>query len=499
MQRVLVTGATGVVGRAVVPRLVAAGYQVRALARSERNDEEVRRLGAEPVRADLFDPESLAEAVAGSDAVLHLATKIPPTAETRKRSAWIENDRIRAEGARNLVEAALAAGVTTVVYPSFGLVYPDSGDAWIDATTTPPQGPDILRSTLVAEAEVARFAGHDGRRGVSLRLALLYGPDAPSAAEQLGAARRGIALLPGAADAFLPMLWVDDAAAAIVAALERAPSGVYDVTDDEPLRRREIIAALARAVGRRGLLRPPTMLARALSGAVEDLFLRSQRVSNRRFKEATGWTPTVPSAREGLARLAASQAVPHSDPSSSAARWVKAGLAFMAVFGLAAGLWQQLAPRSFYDDFPGFGHHWVSVDGPYNEHLLRDVGGGNLGLAVVALFAVMRPSAMLVRVVAAAGLVAQVPHFVYHLVNVDALPTTLDQVAQTASLGLLIVVPALLLRGAASLSAAAPASDAGQVARGDASRSPEGARSDAARQSRTGELVASRPGAATAR
>ena len=450
MQSVFVTGATGVLGRAVVPRLVAAGHRVRAVVRSEQNEEAVRRLGAEPARADLFAPRSLAEAIAGSDAVLHLATKIPPPAQARKRAAWVENDRLRAEATRNLVDAALASGVATFVYPSFGLVYPDRGDVWIDATAAPPQVPDMLRSTLAAEAEVARFATSEGRRGISLRLASLYGPDAPSTAEQLRAARRGVSLLPGPADAYLPMLWVDDAAAAIVTALERAPSGVYDVSDDEPLRRREIVAALAQAVGRRRLLRPPAALARALSGAVEDLFLRSQRVSNRRFKEATEWAPSVPSARDGLARLAPA-AIAGSPPGGTG--WLKAGLAFVALFGLLAGLWQQFAPRSFYDDFPGFGRHWVAVDGPYNEHLIRDVGGGSLALAVVASVALLRPSATLVRAVAVAGLVAQLPHFVYHLAHVGLLPTTFDQVLQTVSLAWLVLLPLLLLRGAATLDA----------------------------------------------
>src|SRR5215217_5307307 len=130
MATVFVTGATGVLGRATIPQLLASGYTVRALSRDEANDATIRALGAEPVRGDLFDPNSLFRADAGADAVLHLATRIPPSSELRRRSAWVENDRIRAEGTMNLVNVALEGGTRVFVYPSFAFVYPDSGDAW---------------------------------------------------------------------------------------------------------------------------------------------------------------------------------------------------------------------------------------------------------------------------------------------------------------------------------------------------------------------------------
>ena len=117
----------------------------------------------------------------------------------------------------------------------------------------------------------------------------------------------------------------------------------------------------------------------------------------------------------------------------------------MALFSLLAGMQQQFAPRSFFDNFPGFGMQWVAVDGPYNEHLLRDLGGANLALAVVILFAIARPTVGLVRAVAAAILVAQVPHFIYHAAHLDVLPTALDRVLQTAPLALTLAIPLLVL------------------------------------------------------
>src|SRR5829696_889228 len=128
MTTVFVTGATGVLGRATIPQLLASGHAVRALSRGAANDAAIRALGGEPVRGDLFDPESLTRALAGADAVLHLATRIPHSSEMWRRSAWVENDRIRAEGTMNLVNVALATGARVFVYPSFAFVYPNGGD-----------------------------------------------------------------------------------------------------------------------------------------------------------------------------------------------------------------------------------------------------------------------------------------------------------------------------------------------------------------------------------
>lgn len=355
MSTVFVTGATGVLGRATIPLLLAAGYSVRALSRSESNDAAIHALGAEPVRGDLFDPVSLIRAMTDTDAVLHLATRIPPSSKMRRRSAWIENDRIRAQGTKNLVDAALVADVQVFVYPSFAFVYPDSGDAWIDAASTPVDSTEAVRSTIVAEQEVARFATANGdgeRRGIALRLGGLYESDLPSMKEQLQLARRGVSMFGSSPDAFTPMLWIDDAASALVAALHRAPSGLYDVVDNEPIRQRQLKTALAATVGRRRLLSIPSWLLRMLAGPTGEALTRSLRISNRRFRDATGWAPSVRNAVEGLEMVASASALPrrHHVPA-----FVRVGLWLMALLTLLAGIQQQLAPRWFFDNFPGFG------------------------------------------------------------------------------------------------------------------------------------------------
>ena len=126
--------------------------------------------------------------------------------------------------------------------------------------------------------------------------------------------------------------------------------------------------------------------------------------------------------------------------------WYRVGLAVIVGGALVVGLWAQLAPRSFFDDFPGWGRAWVIVDGPYNEHLVRDVGGLNLALALVALIAMARPTPLLVATAAGAALVFGAPHLLYHLVNLQGLDGP-DRAGIIASLGVAVIVPVALLVG----------------------------------------------------
>ena len=128
-------------------------------------------------------------------------------------------------------------------------------------------------------------------------------------------------------------------------------------------------------------------------------------------------------------------------------------LAWFALFGLVVGSWQAFLPASFYRDFPGSGHRWVSPDGPYNEHLMRDVGALTTALGVVALVALLWTTTATIRVAAAGALVSSVPHFIYHLIHLDLLPTTADQVVQTLTLAVAPLAAVVLLWTAARLEA----------------------------------------------
>ncbi len=306
--RLFVTGATGVLGRPVVRRSIDAGHEVWALARSDENVEALERAGAKPIRGDLFDLAAMTEAIEGADAVLHLATRIPPTSDLRRPGAWDENDRIRREGTRILVDAALAVGsVRTLIYPSVVVVYADGGAEWIDALASPIEPWSPTSSTIEAEAHVARFAvARDGNRGIALRFGSFYGPESSDSCQAVAMARKGFVQPLAATDAFKSMIWIDDAAKAVLSALDRAPSGVFDVTEDNPFTQGQAAEALGTAVGRRHLIKLPRWLLRlVVDQRLRDLLARSQRVTNHRFKQVTGWAPEVPNQTVGWRRLAA--------------------------------------------------------------------------------------------------------------------------------------------------------------------------------------------------
>lgn len=437
MSKVFVAGATGVLGKRAVARLVAEGHDVTGVARTPDKAELLRRLGAKPVTVDLFDARAVKEAVAGHDVVMNLATHIPPLAKAGMPGAWKDNDRIRSEASRNLVDAALAAGATRYVQESITFIYDDAGDAWVDEDA-PVQPVAYIQSVLEAEANADRFTEQsDGGTGVVLRFGLFYGPDSHTTRDAFRLARLGAAPVMGAPGAYQSSIATDDAAAAVVAAL-RAPAGMYNVVDDEPLTKREYADAVARLVGASRPVMTPRLVLRAAGSKVAPLS-RSHRITNARFKLATGWAPDDPSARDGLARTARDMGVATVE-TSGAARLL---LAVLAAGALALGVYALATPSGFYESFPN-GRGWVALDGPYNEHLIRDFGGLNLGLGVFLAVAAVVGGRTIARTAAVASLLFAVPHLVYHATNLDPYDTA-DAVGNIASLSVAVVLPVAIL------------------------------------------------------
>ena len=296
--KIFVAGATGVLGRKLLPLLAAEGHDVTAVARNETGRARVEAAGARPAEVSLFDLDALRTAVAGHDAVINVATKIPTGPSAAKLSAWKENDRIRREGSANLVDAALHAGAGRYVQESITFVYDDHGDRWIHEDG----GLKLefqLHSAVDAEAQAARFT-EAGGQGVALRFGLFLDETSAHFRDQVAMLRKGQAPTFGSGGAYQASILVDDAAAAVVAALQ-APAGLYNVTDDEPLTRKEHYTAAAAALG----LPAPKLMPEALGKLPRVRVLaRSQRVSNAKFKEAGSWAPRFPSARESWAELA---------------------------------------------------------------------------------------------------------------------------------------------------------------------------------------------------
>src|SRR5690349_21773932 len=244
MNEVVITGSTGVVGRRAVRAVLTAGWGVTGVTRSVHGRERLSSLGARAVEADVFDEASLRRAFDGADAVVNLLTHVPSADRMADLSAWAENDRVRSEASAAIARAAEAAGVRRLVQESIAFVYADGGDAWLDEDA-PVAGGGVTSSALTAERNARELFGGDT---VVLRFGLFMGPDSGSAQAALEAAHGGASVAAGPPGAYRPTVWLDDAAAAIAAAVH-VPAGTYNVADADPPTNAEIDAALAAVAG----------------------------------------------------------------------------------------------------------------------------------------------------------------------------------------------------------------------------------------------------------
>jgi UDP-glucose 4-epimerase len=291
MNEIVITGSTGVIGRRAVRELLAAGHRVTGVTRSARGRERLASLGARAVEADVFDEASLRRAFEGAHAVVNLLTHVPSADRMADPSAWEENDRVRTEASAAIARAAQASGARRLVQESIAFVYADGGDAWLDEDA-PVAGGGVTTTALTAERNARELFDGDT---VVLRFGLFMGPDSGSTRAALETARRGGSIAIGPPGAYRPTLWLDDAAAAIAAAL-RAPAGTYNVADADPPTNAEIDAAVAAAVGVQAL-RP--------QAPQDGPLARSQRVSSRRLRDASGWAPRLRAGTETWSRIAA--------------------------------------------------------------------------------------------------------------------------------------------------------------------------------------------------
>jgi len=294
--RILIIGATGVIGRRAAPLLFRSGHQVTAVGRSLERLQALERLGVSTLKLDLFDADAVHRAMAEHDAVINLATHVPSTGvRAFLPGAWKEMDRIRRDGSALLVDGALASGAGLFIQESFAPIYPDCGDRWITEDVQ-PRPARYNRTVLDAEASAQRFARAD-RTGVALRFAFLYGSEDRFTQDVFGYVRRGWLPILGRPQGYFSMVNHEDAASAVVAAID-APSGIYNVVDSEPITRREFCEALAQMLSVRSPKTLPQWLAN-LTGGLGETVARSLRISNTKLREATGWTPKYRSAREG--------------------------------------------------------------------------------------------------------------------------------------------------------------------------------------------------------
>ncbi len=285
--KILIAGATGVLGKRVVPLLIERGHEVIGLSRSAANDEQLAGAGATSIRADLFDEADVIQAAKNCEAVLHLATAIPTTSP----GDWSLNDRIRREGTANLIAAALANGCSLYLQQSISFLYGQCGDAWVDERFPLDFSlPNPLQSALDMERMVQQATDEHELPAVTLRFGSFYSADSALTQARLAEIASGRYRVVGDGSNYVTLIQVDDAAQATVAATEQGENhlgAVYNVGDDDPPREREFADWRAEQLGA------------ARPGSVDGTPI-STRCSNRKLVTEMNWHPRYPSFREGF-------------------------------------------------------------------------------------------------------------------------------------------------------------------------------------------------------
>ena len=313
--KVFVAGATGAIGRSLLPQLAAAGHEVVGMTRSAAKGDLVRSLGARPVVADALDPDQVAEAVAGAEpeVIVHELTALSGTMSLREarhpeRSAlFVMTGRLRTEGTDHLLAAGRAVGARRFVAQSFAAFRFATTDRTVLSEADPLDlDAPIVQPGLEALARLERaVTGIDWGDGIVLRYGGFYGPGtaisrAPEA-PMAGPIRKRRLPIIGGGGGVVSHVHVDDAAAATVLAVERGGHGVYNVVDDEPAPVREWLPVLADALGAKPPRRIPGWVGRLAAGeAATAMMTQAKGSSNVRAKRELGWRLRYPSWRQGF-------------------------------------------------------------------------------------------------------------------------------------------------------------------------------------------------------
>jgi nucleoside-diphosphate-sugar epimerase len=310
--KVFVAGATGALGKQLVPLLVARGHDVVGMTRTEAKTDQLRSVGAQPVVADALDTDAVGRAVgeAEPDVVVHQLTAIPPKINMRhfEREFALTN-RLRTEGTDNLLSAGRAVGVRRFVAQSNAGLYARTGgpikreDAPLD--DDPP--PEMERGLAALRHLEAAVTGARWTEGLVLRYGWFYGPGTSIALAPLGSQielirKRQLPIVGGGTGVW-SFIHIEDAAAATVAAVEGGPAGIYNVVDDEPAPVSEWAPVLAAAVGAKRPLRVPRWVGRLAAGDWATVAMTELRgAANGKAKHELGWLLRYPSWRQGFAK-----------------------------------------------------------------------------------------------------------------------------------------------------------------------------------------------------
>src|SRR5918998_2172919 len=310
MMRLFVAGATGAMGRQLVPRLVEAGHEVHGMTRSESKQAMLYELGAVPVVADALDPDQVAEAVgrARPDVIVHQLTAIGAVDMRHFDRDFAQTNRLRTEGTDYLLSAGQAVGVRRFVaqgVAGYGAYARTGGSVKSEEDPLDPTPAREMRKTLAAIRHLEEAVlGARWTEGIVLRYGAFYGPGtsgAPGGEHEELIRRRKFPVVGDGAGVW-SFVHVVDAAEATVAAVERGRRGIYNIVDDEPAPVAEWLPALAGELGAKPPRRVPRFVARLLAGEAAAVMMTEVRgASNAKAKRELGWRPSHPSWRRGLA------------------------------------------------------------------------------------------------------------------------------------------------------------------------------------------------------
>ncbi len=315
--KVFVAGATGALGKQLVPKLVAAGHEVVGMTRSEERAKLVRDLGAEPAIADALDPDAVGAAVstARPEVIVHQLTALSGSLDLRHfERDFAQTNRLRTEGTDILLSAARAAGTRRFVAQSFA-GWPaerTGGPVKTEEDPPDPDPPAAVRPTVEAILYLERaVVGAAPIDGLALRYGGFYGPGTsfqwdPPAGEQTEAIRDRKFPIVGGGTGILSFIHIEDAAEATAIAVERGAPGVYNIVDDDPAPVHDWLPEAARELGAKKPFRVPRWLGRLMAGEAATVMMTELRgASNGKAKRELGWTPRHPSLVGSLAATAA--------------------------------------------------------------------------------------------------------------------------------------------------------------------------------------------------
>ena len=312
--RVLVVGATGAIGRQVIPQLVAAGHQVSATTRNAAKLDALRAAGADPLVLDGLDASAVGAAVARTApaVIVHEMTAIPADMNLRKfGQTFAATNELRTAGLDHLLAAAKAQGVRRFIAQSFA-GWPNArsgGPVKTEDDPLDPDPPSAMRTTLNAIRYLEREVTTAPLEGLALRYGFLYGPGSSEVFMRL--LRRRQAPVIGSGAGVWSFVHVTDAAAATVAAVQGGSPGVYNIVDDEPATVTEWLPVMASAAGAKPPLHLPAWLGRLAAGdAGLSMMTQVRGCSNAKAKRELGWQPVWSSWRTGFEGGGLTQAYP---------------------------------------------------------------------------------------------------------------------------------------------------------------------------------------------